>query len=174
MTALPEPNAFGTLMRHLLELLDGDVARVERDLGMTDYRPRFSPIVRALIADGPLSIRDLARAVGVTHSAASQTVAQMARVDLVELQPGSDARQRVVHLTPKTEAMLPAIQAEWSAAVAAMKDLDAELPVPLAEVLTQAVLALQRRSFRQRIVETGLLTAVDGTKAGQPMPGVDG
>jgi hypothetical protein len=48
----------GTLMRHVLELLDGDVARVYADLGVPDYRPRYSPVVRALVALGPLSIRD--------------------------------------------------------------------------------------------------------------------
>jgi hypothetical protein len=82
-------------MRHVLELLDGDVARVYADLGVPDYRPRYSPVVRALVALGPLSIRDLAGAVGVTHSAASQTAAQMARHGLLTLETGTDARQRI-------------------------------------------------------------------------------
>src|SRR5580692_10666458 len=82
----------GTRMRHVLELLDGDVARVYADLGVPDYRPRYSPVIRALVALGPLSIRDLAGAVGVTHSAASQTAAQMARHGLLTLEPGSPTR----------------------------------------------------------------------------------
>jgi hypothetical protein len=40
-------------MRHVLELLDGDVARVYSDLGVPDYRPRYSPVVRALVERGP-------------------------------------------------------------------------------------------------------------------------
>ena len=75
-------------MRHVLELLDGDVARIYADLGVPDYRPRYSPVVRALVALGPLSIRDLAGAVGVTHSAASQTAAQMARHACSRWRPG--------------------------------------------------------------------------------------
>ncbi|GFJ95745.1 hypothetical protein [Phytohabitans rumicis] len=43
MSTLPEREAVGTLMRHVLELLDGDVATVYRDAGVPDYRPRFSP-----------------------------------------------------------------------------------------------------------------------------------
>src|SRR5947209_2459339 len=35
-------------MRHVLELLDGDVARVYAGLGVPDYRPRYSPVLRAL------------------------------------------------------------------------------------------------------------------------------
>ena len=75
----------GIRMRHVLELLDGDVARVYADLGIAGYRPRFSPVIRAIVSRGPLSIRDLARAVGVTHSAASQTAAQMTRAGLLTL-----------------------------------------------------------------------------------------
>jgi DNA-binding MarR family transcriptional regulator len=143
--------AVGTLLRHVLELLDGDVATVYRDAGLPDYRPRFSPAVRALVAAGPMSIRDLAAAVGVTHSAASQTVAQMSRAGLVTLAPGADARRRIVALTPRAEALLPTVEAEWAATSAAMRELDAELPMPLADLLTAVLSALDRRPFRERI-----------------------
>src|SRR5947208_1510626 len=93
-------------MRHVLELLDGDVARVYSDLGVPDYRPRYSPVVRALVERGPLSIRELASAVGVTHSAASQTAAQMARHGLLTLERGADARQRIAWLTERARALL--------------------------------------------------------------------
>jgi DNA-binding MarR family transcriptional regulator len=143
-------------MRHLLALLDGDVAKVYTDLGIEDYKPRFSPVVRVLVASGPSSIRDLARAIGVTHSAASQTVTQMARAGLVVLEPGTDARQRIVHLTGRARELMPTIEAEWAATGAAMAGLDAELPVPLADLLTRIVLALHDRPFRDRIADAGL------------------
>ncbi|MGN9908376.1 MarR family winged helix-turn-helix transcriptional regulator [Phytohabitans sp. LJ34] len=148
---VPDRDAVGTLMRHVLELLDGDVATVYRDAGLPDYRPRFSPPIRALVAAGPMSIRDLAAAVGVTHSAASQTVAQMTRAGLVTLSPGADARQRIVALTPLAKSLLPTIEAEWAATAAAMRELDAELPMPLADLLTAVLSALGRRSFRERV-----------------------
>jgi DNA-binding MarR family transcriptional regulator len=144
-------DAVGTQLRHVLELLDGDVAAVERDLGLVDYRPRYSPVVRALVEHGPLPIRGAAEAVGVTHSAASQTVAQMAHAGLVVLEPGADARQRIVQLTPKARALLPTIETEWAATVAAMRELDAELPTPLATLLAELRAALERRPFRERI-----------------------
>ena len=147
----PDREAVGTLMRHVLELLDGDVATVYRDAGLPDYRPRFSPPIRALVAAGPLSIRELAAATGVTHSAASQTVAQMTRAGLVTLAPGADARQRIVALTPLAQSLLPTIEAEWAATAAAMRELDAELPMPLADLLTAVVEALRDRPFRDRV-----------------------
>jgi DNA-binding MarR family transcriptional regulator len=143
--------AIGTRLRHVLELLDGDVAKVYGELGLAEYRPRFSPIVRTLVADGPLSIRDLAAAVGVTHSAASQTVSQLVRSGFASLESGTDARQRIVHLTPKTRDLLPTIEAEWQATTAAMAELDAELSAPLSVILTELTTALQSRPLRNRI-----------------------
>jgi DNA-binding MarR family transcriptional regulator len=156
VTAIPDRAALGTLLRHVLEVLDGDVAAVYAGLDLADYRPRFSPLVRVLVAEGPLAIRDLAARVGVTHSAASQTVAQMVRAGLVVLAPGADARQRIVTLTDRARALLPVIEAEWAATTTAMRDLDAELPVPLADELYAVLDALRRRPLRDRITDTGL------------------
>jgi DNA-binding MarR family transcriptional regulator len=164
MVDMPERAALGTLLRHVLELLDGDVARVYRELGLTDYRPRFSPLVRALVADGPMAIRELATAVGVTHSAASQTVAQLARAGLVTLAPGEDARQRIVHLTDRARKLLPVIEAEWRATTAAQAELDAELPMPLGDLLAAIVRALDDRPFHRRIAD-------QAPAAGLPPPG---
>lgn len=149
--------AIGTRLRHVLELLDGDVAKVYLDLGLPEYRPRYSPIVRTLVAEGPLSIRALATAVGVTHSAASQTVAQLNRSGFVTLEPGADARQRIVQLTDKTRGLLPIIEAEWQATTAALSELDEELSVPLGRLLDEVVAAVGRRSFHQRISSRGVV-----------------
>src|SRR5690606_18684819 len=54
----------GTLLRHVLELLDGAVATIYTEYGLSDYRTRYSAIVRTLVAEGPLPIRDLAHATG--------------------------------------------------------------------------------------------------------------
>jgi DNA-binding MarR family transcriptional regulator len=148
----PDPAAVGTLLRHVLELLDRDVARVYEEQGLYEYRPRFSPVVRALLAEGPLSVRDLAATIGVTHSAASQTAAQMARAGLVtHTSDPRDARRRLIELTSKAHALLPQIQAEWDATVAAMAELDAELSMPMADLLTEVAQAIHRRPFRERI-----------------------
>ncbi|AXE87354.1 MarR family protein [Streptomyces sp. Go-475] len=142
----------GTLLRHVLELLDADVAKVYEEQGLAGYRPRFSPVVRALVAEGPLSVRDVAASVGVTHSAASQTAAQMARAGLVTHTPDPrDARRRLIALTPKARALLPRIEAEWEATRTAMAELDAELSMPLAALLREVTEAVGRRPFRERI-----------------------
>ena len=158
----------GTLMRHVLELLDGDVARVYADLGVPDYRPRYSPVVRALVADGPLSIRDLASAIGVTHSAASQTAAQMARHGLLTMERGADARQRIARLTARARALLPLIEAEWAATDRAAAELEAELPAALTQVLQAAERAVLSRPMRRRIAEAARTLAREAAPSADP------
>ncbi|MET9872933.1 MarR family transcriptional regulator, partial [Streptomyces sp. NPDC006386] len=103
-------------------------------------------------AEGPLSVCDVAASVGVTHSAASQTAAQMARAGLVTHTPDPlDARRRLIALTPKARALLPRIEAEWEATRTAMAELDAELTMPLAALLREVTEAVGRRPFRERV-----------------------
>jgi DNA-binding MarR family transcriptional regulator len=144
----------GTQLRQVLDLMEADIAGVLADLGLDDYRPRFSVYLRAIVTVGPVPIRDLARAIRVTHSAASQTVAEMARRGLVELRPGADGRQRIVHLTAGARAILPAVEAEWDATSSAAAELDAELPFPLSDLVPAIAAALGRKPFRNRIAES--------------------
>ncbi|MBW4722103.1 MarR family transcriptional regulator [Saccharothrix sp. SC076] len=140
-------------MRHLHDQLDADITRVYADLGLPEFRPRYAPVVRIVDARGPQSIRDLATTIGITHSAVSQTVNQMKRDGLVDLRPGDDARQRIVHLTDRTRALLPTIHAEWNATTAAARQLDAELPYPLSTLVELALRAVGEKSMHQRVRE---------------------
>lgn len=149
--SLPPAGVLGTRLRFLLDQLEAGVAAAYADLGLPGFRTRYNPLVRVLTQAGPRSIRDLAAAVGVTHSAVSQTVAQMAKDGLVALAPGRDARQRIVSLTPKAESLLPLLEAEWRATTAAAGELDTELPFPLSRLVEAALEALESRSMRERI-----------------------
>lgn len=142
----------GTLLRSLIDLLDGEVEAAYAAAGLA-WRPRYTPVLRALTQLGPTSIKAIASSIGVSHSAASQTVSQMVREGLVDLTPGTDARQRIVGLTTATEAMIPALERQQAATNAAAGGLDAELSVPLTEVLRDAIAALHRRRFGDRIAD---------------------
>ena len=145
----PSPT-LGSRIRALLDLLDGEVEAAYAASGL-DWRPRYTPVLRALMRLGPSSIKAVAAEIGVSHSAVSQTVSQMTRDALVTLKPGTDARERIVVLTSKAEAMLPALQRQWTATNAAADQLDAELSAPLSAVLLEAIAALGRRPFGDRI-----------------------
>lgn len=148
---LPPSGVLGTRLRFMLDQLEAGVAAAYTDLGLPGFRTRYNPIVRVLIQAGPQSIRDLAATIGVTHSAVSQTVAQMAKEDLVTLASGQDARRRIVSLTPKAESLLPILEAEWNATTAAAEELDAELPFPLTRLVEAVLEALDRRTMADRI-----------------------
>ena len=149
MVASDRPT-LGTLLRHLIELLDGAVEQ-QYVLSGLPYRPRYTPVMRALDKIGPASVRAIAQHACLTHSAASQTVAQMARQGLVRKRPGSDAREQIVALTPAARAMLPALQNHWAQTNAAARALDDELTTPLSDLLVEAIAALDHSSFAERI-----------------------
>lgn len=142
-----------TRVRAVLERMDADVARTLAELGVRDYKTVYSSVVRALDADGPMTIRDLARALGVTHSAASQRVTEMRNRGLLELVPGADARERVVHLTAEAARLKPVLDAEWEATDAAFAALNGELTASLSQIVDEMNAALDRRSFRDRIAD---------------------
>lgn len=142
----------GTLLRSLIDLLDGDVEAAYSAAGLA-WRPRYTPVLRALRRSGPSPIKTIALEIGVSHSAASQTVSQMAREGLIEMRPGADARERILMLTPATEAMIPALERQQAATNAAAAGLEAELSASLTKVLGEAITALQRRSFGARIAD---------------------
>lgn len=140
----------GTLLRRLIEQLDSALEASYAEDGL-DYRPRYTPIVRTLVKSGPATIRDLAARTGVSHSATSQTIAQMAERGLVTLTTGTDARERIVALSDAALAMLPRLERRWAATEAAARSIDTDLGLPLADVVTQALAALERQSFADRI-----------------------
>lgn len=89
----------------------------------------------------------------VTHSAASQTVAQMIREDLVQAELGSDRRERLVALTPRALAMAPDLERCWAATARAAASLDEDLSFELEPVLRAAVVALTAKPFLDRMVD---------------------
>lgn len=153
--------ALGTRLRVLLEAMDADVALALADLGLRDYRTRYSAVIRAVAASGPAPIRDLAEQLGVTHSAASQTVAEMRQRGLLQTRPGQDARHRLVELTEQARRVLPAIDAEWESTEAAAAALDAELPYSLSALIDDLAEALARRRFRDRIADAAETAVTD-------------
>lgn len=141
-------------LRLLLEAMDRDIASLYDERGVAGVRPRYvMPLVR-LARRGPMSIRQLADSVDVTHSAMSQTVAAMRRDGLVRSVAGrADARTREVAVTRKGRALVPFMEAEWRATEAALAGLEREIPYPLTKVVRDVEQALSRRSFHDRVAE---------------------
>jgi len=137
-------------VRELFSRMDDGIAELYTEIGVTGVRPRFSMAIMFL-DDGPLSIRQLAREVDVSHSAMSQTVAAMRESGLIRSTPGKDARSRIVELTDAGRALVPLLRAEWFATEAALAELEDEVPYALSQLIVDMREALDRRSFTDRI-----------------------
>ncbi|MEM0986439.1 MAG: MarR family transcriptional regulator [Pseudomonadota bacterium] len=140
----------GSQLRRLLELLDGDLEEIYRE-EHEFYVPRFTPVIKALAVGKPLTIKEISNLSYVSHSAASQTITQLTRHGLVELETGADRRSRLVSLTQKGRELLPWLELRWAATQAAADDLNAELDHPLSELLDQAIARLEATPFSKRI-----------------------
>ena len=133
--------------------LDRGIGDVYAALGSEGVRPRYSMALMFLDTAGPMTIRRLAEECGVTHSAMSQSVAQMRTAGLVGSAPGPDARSRLVSLTPRGREVVPALRAEWDATEAAIADLEEELPYPPSQVAADLRRAVEARPFSERVLD---------------------
>ena len=145
------PTGLGTQLRHLIELLDDAVSEAHDYAGL-GYRPRYTPLMRALADGATLTIGQLAEAARITQPAATQTVGLMLKDGFVDVTPGAaDARQRVVTLSARGKTLMPSLERAWRATDRAAASLDAE--AALSTAVAAALAALQRQSFAARIAE---------------------
>jgi DNA-binding MarR family transcriptional regulator len=158
----------GTTLRKLIDALDGGV-QAHYDTTGLNFRPRFYPVARQLQAGRALSIRALANATGVSHSAVSQTVAEMRSAGLVTGSPGQDGRERLVELTANGLDACARLQALWDAVARAAAALDAELPMPLADLLGEAVARLEAEGFASRIARQLASGSIDGAPSSEAL-----
>jgi len=135
----------------LLSDLDDEIARVYAENGLDDLKPTWVLEILRLHARGPMTIAELARSVGRTHSALSQKVAAMRTAGWLETTPGPDARSKKVTLTAKAERVAALLDAEWRATQAAIDEIESEIPYPLTRVVDDIRAVLGRQSFHDRI-----------------------
>lgn len=133
--------------------MDADIGRVYAEAAIDGLKPSFVMELIRLNARGPMTIKALAESVQRTHSAMSQKVAAMRAAGWVTTTAGIDARSKQVALTAAAERIVGRLAAEWNATEAALADLEAEIPYPLSQVVTDIQNALERRSFHDRIME---------------------
>lgn len=136
----------------LLSEMDDEIARIYAENGIDNLKPGWVLEIVRLSVRGPMTIADLARSAGRTHSAMSQKVAAMRAAGWLETSAGPDARSKTVALTPRAEAVVGSLAAEWRATEAAIAEIEAELPYPLTRVADDIRALLARKSFHDRIV----------------------
>ncbi|MGH8827407.1 MAG: MarR family winged helix-turn-helix transcriptional regulator [Jiangellaceae bacterium] len=150
-------SGIGTRLRAVLDAVDAGIETFYAERGVEGVvRPRYVPVLRALAAEPPPTITEIADAIGVTHSAASQTVDRMRSDGLVELRRGPDARTRVVQLLDRGRHLMPVVNEEWECTDAATGLLSKELPCSIEAFVGALEAALERRSMAERIRDAAI------------------
>ena len=134
-------------LRLLQTANDADIARIYTEAQITGLKPSYVMELLRLRARGPMTITELARSLQLTHSAESQKVAAMRAAGWVRTTPGPDARSKKVTLTAKAARVADRLAAEWRATEAALAEIEAEIPYPLSQAVTDIEAALRRKSF---------------------------
>src|SRR3546814_21177341 len=103
-------SGLGTRLRLLVAALDGAVEQAYRDAGL-NFRPRFYPYFRLLMARGSASVGECVPALGLTQPAAPQTLPMMVRPGPPAPAPGRARRGRRFPPTVRPPALLPTTHA---------------------------------------------------------------
>jgi len=116
---------------------------------------RQYPFLAAIDRLGPLTIGELAEAVGITQPGVTRSVAQLVQLGLLDAaQARDDQRRKVISLTKKGKRLVEVAKREvWPRIDAAVTDLCGDLSGPLLEQLASiedglAATPLSRRRGR--------------------------
>ncbi|QSQ24513.1 MarR family transcriptional regulator [Pyxidicoccus parkwayensis] len=142
--------AVGARLRRLSERIDREATELYAELGVT-FEQRWFGTLNLLDLYGPLTVGELAQALGITHVSVSQTRDSLQRSGLTtsDADP-SDGRRRTVRLTKEGKALVARLKPLWAALSEAAVELDQEAGNALA-ALERLERALDRSSLTERV-----------------------
>lgn len=126
----------GTRLKRIGERLQGDSQRILDAMEVPLQASQY-PFLAALDKLGPLTVGELAEAVGMTQPGATRAVAQLTAQGMVSAKPGrNDQRQRIISLTAKGRQQIDRAKREiWPRIERAVADLCRGLSGPLLDQL---------------------------------------
>lgn len=128
----------GTRLKRVGERLQADTQKIMDEMEVPLQASQY-PFLAALDRLGPLTIGELAEAVGITQPGATRSASELARLGLVKArQAPEDQRRRIVALTPKGRRLVDhAKRNVWPRIERAVADLCGDLSGPLLEQLAR-------------------------------------
>jgi DNA-binding MarR family transcriptional regulator len=147
--------SLGSRFRRLGERLQSDVQRLLDDWGI-EVQSGHLPTLAAVDRLGPLTVGDVAEAIGITQPGATRIVAQLATARLVRVQSArEDQRRRVVSLTAKGQRLVDSLKRElWPQIERAVAAICGDLDGPLLDQLTAIETGLETVSLHRRVART--------------------
>lgn len=144
----------GSRMKRIGERLQADTQRIFDSVGL-EVQPAQLTVLAALDRLGPLTVGDLAQALGVAQPGVTRSVAQLSDAGLLGVeQSADDQRRRTVALTGEGQRVVALSKREvWPRVAAAVTELCGDLSGPLLQQLADiedglAAAPLDRRAKR--------------------------
>ena len=141
----------GTRMKRIGERLQADTQRIMDDMDVALQASQY-PFLASLDRLGPLTIGELADAVGITQPGATRTLAQLVELGMVKVRPApEDQRRKIVSLSAKGQRLIDHAKREvWPRLEDAVADLCGKLSGPLLEQLAAIEDGLAARPLDRR------------------------
>ena len=139
----------GELLRYVGELVEQGAQEHYRTMSL-NYRPRYTPILRALQA-GMHTVTDITTSTHLTQGAISQTIALLESDNLITRYAVNDGRKSGIQLTATGRSLVAKLEHHWLATFAAIATLEEEIGFPLRKVLEKTAQALEEQGFSARI-----------------------
>lgn len=156
MSELPDyvaeagPAAIGARLRRLSAWVDGDARRLYADFGVA-FEQRWLGLLDLLAQHGPLTVGELAGALGISHPSVSQSRQSLARAGLIDWEADSaDQRRRKLRLTGAGRALVARLGPLWTALDEAAVEIDREAGEVVA-ALARLEAVLRERSIYERV-----------------------
>ena len=146
----------GSRMKRIGERLQADTQRIMGEHGAMLQAGQY-PFLAAVDRLGPLTVGELAEAIGITQPGATRAVAQLAELGLLEVEPApDDQRRRIISLSSRGRAVVDTGKRDvWPQIESAVRDLCGDLSGPLLDQLAAiedglAETPLERRTASAR------------------------
>lgn len=146
-------SGLGELLRYITDLVDTGSEKVYSEMAI-HYRPRYTPVLRAIVA-GADTVTAITARTFVTQGAISQSVAMMEKEGILTKQIQADGRKSTLILTQKGQHLSALLAAHWQTLFLAISQLEQEIGHPLIAVLEKSARALETVSFDERIRRAG-------------------
>ncbi|SFA93578.1 DNA-binding transcriptional regulator, MarR family [Rhizobium sp. NFR07] len=133
----------GTRLRRIGERLQADTQQIIEEAGLSIQTAHF-PVMAAMDRLGPLTIGDLAQAVGISQPGITRSVSQLVQLGYVDLKPtAEDQRRKLASLTAAGQEFIDhSKRAVWPRIAQAVAEVCDGLSGPLLDQLAAIEAAL--------------------------------
>jgi DNA-binding MarR family transcriptional regulator/N-acetylglutamate synthase-like GNAT family acetyltransferase len=147
------PIFLGSRLKRLAERLQAGAARVVTDAGLP-MQPAHMPLL-ATLDRGPLTVGQLAEAIGTSQPGVTRTAGQLIEMGLIQSSSGADQRQHTLSLTAVGEAAMARTKMLlWPRVEIAVREICDGLSGPLLDQIAAIETALAVKPFHERVAST--------------------